>query len=339
MASLWKDCVISLGDTDYADYRLSVEGGSGYIYQGRAYRRPGETECSVRINNICADYIKNTLPTLSDQEFSNLVFPLTFFIEYRPADEAYWDDTEVSFINDWSYDAEYDAESMGMAFPITGRLDSRQWLFYTALNASTISVILTMNDDTQQTIIVPVELSNDFNDDYNDDFSRSLRSAGSGTITFDLSQYPDAKAVQIGTARYTIAGDCHKYALYYVNKYGGWDSLLIEGTDELRDTITRYTHAKEYDNRDQRNRGIVNYANEVRTIVHLNSGLMTSEESQRMDNLLTATEVYLCEIGTGAFVPVVLNNTAAQYKTFKTNGGRMINYEIDVEIAHYKERR
>lgn len=336
---IWKDKIIDMGAHESVDFCLKLEHPSGeMIYRGKAHRKPGETHIYIRVNDICADYLQNTLPTLSQAEFSELSFPLKFYVQ-RLIDGEWVSASSFEFLNDWSYDDSYDVTTMGMSFPVNGRIDARQWLTYTAYDAEEVTATLTFTDGTTSTVIIPIAISDDFNADFNNDFARSTRAAGSGTAVFDLSAWEDVASITINGKVFQIVTDCREWVLYYVNAYGGWDSLLIEGNTTEKDNLTRHSVDMEYDNRDSRNRGRRNYVNEIEKVYTLNTSWMSDGESARMHHLLNSTEVYLFNINTGEMLPVILNNTSTEYKTYKSNGGRLVNYTIEATVAQDRIRR
>ena len=338
IAPIWKDYFVTLGMRAVIPFRIRVQDQNGnIIYNGKSHIKPGETNNSIRINDICADYLTNALPALSQAEFSALSFPLNFVVETFL---EYWTIAgQVQFMNDWSYDDSYNPATMGMSFPVNGRIDSRQWLVYTAYNASTITATLTFTDGTTSQVIIPVEISADFSDDFNTDFARSARAAGSGTAVFDLSAWDNVASVTINGKTWEVVTDCREWVVYYVNAYGGWDSLLIEGNTIETDSLKRHTREMEYDNRSIQNRGTQNYVNEITKSYTLHTSWMSDAESLRMHHLLNSPEVYLFNINTGDMIPVVLNNTTTEFKTYKNNGGRMVNYTIDATLAQDRIRR
>ena len=338
IAPIWKDYFVTLGKYDVIPFRIRVQDQSGdIIYNGKSHIKPGETNNSIRINDICADYLTNALPALSQAEFSALSFPLNFVVETFL---EYWTIAgQVQFMNDWSYDDSYNPATMGMSFPVNGRIDSRQWLVYTAYNASTITATLTFTDGTTSQVIIPVEISADFSDDFNTDFARSAKAAGSGTAVFDLSAWDNVASVTINGKTWEVVTDCREWVVYYVNAYGGWDSLLIEGNTIETDSLKRHTREMEYDNRDIKNRGRQNYVNEITKSYTLHTSWMSDAESLRMHHLLNSPEVYLFNINTGDMIPVTLNNTKTEFKTYKNNGGRLVNYTIDATLAQDRIRR
>ena len=338
IAPIWKDYFVTLGMRAVIPFRIRVQDQNGnIIYNGKSHIKPGETNNSIRINDICADYLTNALPALSQAEFSALSFPLNFVVETFL---EYWTIAgQVQFMNDWSYDDSYNPATMGMSFPVNGRIDSRQWLVYTAYNASTITATLTFTDGTTSQVIIPVEISADFSDDFNTDFARSARAAGSGTAVFDLSAWDNVASVTINGKTWEVVTDCREWVVYYVNAYGGWDSLLIEGNAIETDSLKRHTREMEYDNRSIQNRGTQNYVNEITKSYTLHTSWMSDAESLRMHHLLNSPEVYLFNINTGDMIPVTLNNTKTEFKTYKNNGGRLVNYTIDATLAQERIRR
>lgn len=337
MASpIWKDIYCTLGNGDSYDYRVTTLGGE-VIYAGRAHKKPGAATVTIRINDICADYLQNVIPTLSEDEFSALDLPVTFLVQIYIGS---WSTIySIQFINDWSYDYEYDVATMGLAFPINGRIAPNQWLTYTAYLTTEVSAVVYRTDGTSFTLSIPVGPSVDFNTDFNSDFARAVSAAASGTAVFRLAGYDDISHIVIGNATYYMAEGCRRYALYYANAYGGWDSLLIEGNHAETDTLTRHTRGVEYDNRNVSNRGRRNYANEISKRLTLHTSWMTDEQSSRMHHLLNATEVYLYDMVTDEMIPVILANTMTEYKTYKGNGGRLTSYAIEVEYANTRVRR
>ena len=341
MQPIWKDYFVTLGAAGPVDYRIRLDDAAGEIvYQGRAYLRPDAADVSVRINDICADYFAGTLPALSQASFEALSLPLTYYVEYYDEVEEDWVEADtVQFLDDWSYDPSYDATTMGLAFPINGRIDSRQWITYTAVGAASVTMTIHFKDGTTASVVVPIAISADFNEDFNSDFARSARSAGSGTAVFDLSSWTDVDYVTIGLARYTVVTDCGKYALYYQNAYGGWDTFLLEGQCRRTDRLVRHEQAHEYDNRNIQNRGIANYVNEVSPVWEISTGILDDAAGEMMHHVLESTDVYLYEIDTDRMMPVVLEGDEAQWQTYKANGRQPVRYTFTARLARERVRR
>lgn len=333
---IWKDFYVNLGTADSVQFRILV--GNDVIYTGKAFKRPGKANNEIRINDICADYLEHVFPALEQTTFTGSNQPLTFVIQTLSG-TTWTTKASVQFDNNWSYDYDFNPATMGMSFPINNRVDIHQWVVFTAYNASTIVATITLANGSSFDVIIPVKISDDFNDDYNFDFSQSVRAAQTGTAVFDLSQWGDVQSLTIRNKVFKVVNSCNRYALYYVNAYGGWDSLLIEGNHSETDNLTRHTRETEYDNRNSQNRGVHNYVNEISKTMTLHTSWLSDDESSRMHHLLNSTNVFLGDIVTGQMIPVILTDTRTDYKTYKGNGGRLVNYTINVTIAQERIRR
>ena len=332
---IWKDCTVILSQDPTTRWRIRQ--GADVIFEGVAYLRPGALDNAVCINDICADYLTHAVPALSQAEFTALTFPLTFDVEVWSGG-AWSAAGSVDFLNDWSYDYQYDVERDGMAFPIDGRLDPAMWITFTAYNVADIAAVLTFEDGTTQTVTIPLEVSPDFNSSYNDDFTISARSAGSGTAVFDLSQWSGVVGVEINGIAYRVETDCHhRFALYYLNAYGGWDFLLMRGNFTEADDVDRKTFQRDYDNADIRNRGTDNYVNVLGKRYTLRTGWLSDDASSRMHHLLNSTDVYLYDIDLGQMIPVTLTSPVTEYK--RNPVVRAIDYAVEVAVAQERMRR
>lgn len=333
---IWKDKFVDLGNADSVDFRIVANSAAGdVLYSGKAHKRPGDTTIKIRINDICADYLHNELPSLTQAEFDANGSVISFYVQKHVSNisDAWITAEVVEFYNDWSYDPSHNPATMGLAAPINGKIDRRMWLFYTTQSDPIVTATIHLTNGTSFNVYIPVEITADFNFDYNDDFSIDVRAIQPGSIALDLSQWQNLDHITIGSTRYDVVDFCNEWALYYVNAYGGWDALLIEGNTIQRDNLTRYTRKMEYDNRETQNRGTQNYLNEISKVFTLHTSWLHDDESARMHHLLNSTLVYLFNINEGKFYPVVLNNNTTEYKTYKSNGGRLVNYTIEATIA------
>ena len=336
---IWKDEIVNIGVADTLLYRITLEDTGEVIYAGKAHKRPGADSNLVRINDVCADWLENVLPYLSQAEFTELNLPVTFNVLASTDGETWTSKGSFQFINDWSYDYGYDPETMGMSFPINGRVDLRMPIVWTGLNVSQVTATITFTDGTTAQVIIPVAIAPDFNNDFNNDFSIHARSAGSGTAVFFLDEWENVAQIAIGNATYVVVTECAQYALYYVNAHGGWDCFLIEGNTIESDTLKRYTREMEYDNRDIQNRGVQNYVNEIAKGFTFHTGWLQDEQAERMHHLINSTDVYMYDIANEQMIPVTIPSTSCEYKTYKNQGNKLVNYTIQVQVAQSRVRR
>lgn len=333
---IWKDLSFPLSGDKWKDYIISYKLGESMnpIYSGRAYRRPDVDAILVQVNDVCADWLQNSLPALVEG-FDRADLPVTFALYEITEAGQYILSSQWQFINDWSYDEKHDPERDGLAAPINGHLDSKQWLLWTGINVSEVEASVTLKNGVTMKVIIPIAISNDFNEDYNEDFSKSVRSAGSGTLVINPMQWGDVAKISIGNASYEIVKGCCRYALYYQNAYGGWDSFLIEGLAQESDALTRMSMERV----GAYNRQKDNYLNKIEKKITLNTSWLSDEESLRMHHLLNSTDVYLHDLDRDEIIPVIMEGSDTPYKTFKGEGGRLVSYAIEIAIAQTRYRR
>ena len=326
---IWKDYFVNLGTAESVEFVILHNGS--VVYRGKSWKRPGQSDNIVRINDICADYILES-SSLTGGGIAEFQVYIDTGMSMQLKDT-------ILFLNDWSYDYAYNPETMGLSFPVINRIDNRQWLVFTAYDANTITARIKLADGSTFDVFVPVKISDDFNNDFNYDFSQSVKSMQVGTAVFNLSRWDNIDSVIVEDKEFKVVSGCNRYALYYVNAYGGWDSLLIEGNYSEADNLVRHTRETEYDNRSIQNRGVYNYVNEIVKTMTLHTSWLSDDESSRMHHLLNSTNVYLGDLVTGQMIPVILTDTKTDYKTYKGNGGKLVNYTINVTIAQERIRR
>lgn len=144
---------------------------------------------------------------------------------------------------------------------------------------------------------------------------------------FDIRRnYSDVVAVQ----NYVYKGTNKNYALYYVNAYGGWDSLAIRGNVTQTDKIQSQTYKN-------KTNGKVKYLNTITPSWQLYTDSMN--DGSKMHHLLESTEVYLHNLETDEIIPVVITDSECVYKTYANQGNARFHYTINVEASNYKIRK
>lgn len=321
---IWKDYFVDFGDVDTVDYTIKVGGDA--IYEGTAVRRPLAETLTVRINDVCASYLVSSLPAMVNSSFTSSYISRIF--------EIYKNGTlyeTVAFLLDYSYDTT--RTTTIASSPIIPVLHKKQPLIYTQYETSSVDVILTASSGTRTTITIPTSGGGDYNNDYNDDFSHDGQP---GSVYVNVES---AVKVNVRTLEYNVVDTCDRYALYYVNAYGGWDSLLMQGRYKESDDIARKEVTLTYENREPQSRGRYNYLNEIVKTFKLRTGWLTDAQAAKMWHLLESTNVYLYDIQTGKFHSAIITNTDAPFKTFLGEGGKFFQYEIDVELSQNRVRR
>lgn len=333
MQPIWKDYTFIIDVTE-AEYRVRLNDASGaIIYNGKAYARPGESSIRIKINDVAADYIRQSLPVIG-KTFDESAFTMTFLVQYNYGG-SWLTAGSIEYAWDWSHDYTYLASRDGYSFPVKRSIDARQYLPVT-ISGSTISVTLNKADGTTQAVTLSKKSPADFEDDADEDIA-IFEQTPDGAAILDLSNYSNVVSVTISGKVFPVVS-CHNFVLYYVNEYGGWDSLLLEGRCNRTDTYYRHSAKYGYDNADMRARGEATYANEITQGWSLRTGLLTDEGAERMHHLVGSTMVYLHDLAEGTIYPIIIDDTECEYRNTRAENG-VVSYALQAHIAQEKVRR
>ena len=147
-----------------------------------------------------------------------------------------------------------------------------------------------------------------------------------------------------GQVRTTITlpgGDyCGRYALIYLNSYGGWDSFLIEGKGIEKNSYERKTYDTDIDNNYRQSKRQTNiYGNSLVREWELHTGWLSDSEARVVSSqLFSSNNVYLQDLDTMLFYPVSISNTDTTFKEFRWER-KPVSYEINVKSANKEYAR
>ena len=335
---IWNDTRVLVGSGSYADYQIRL-GNGPVIFNGRAFPLPGATSIYVTINEICADYMAHTVPNY-DGETTPLAYEKTFVVKHGGSTNTF------TFRNDWSYDKNFNPDTMGLSFPIDGRVDRRQTLLYTEKGDSEMLDILVQYGGPR-----PDFRTLDFNSDFLISEEKSTVQYFADNVTgyrvfslvLDAQDWAnEARSITIGKHTWQVV-DCAEYVLHYVNAYGGWDSLLVGGNGKATDSIKHYETGvaamnSAYNAESRRTKR--NYVNNLTRKYTFHTGVLTEEQSSRMHHLLESPLVFLQILDEETqWYPVILTGNTCEFKTYRNNGNKLMEYTIEAELAENRMRR
>ena len=194
---IWKDYYVDLSAQlvdGVAAYELRK--GADVIYSGRAVAAPDGT-CRVRVNDVLAGWLTSELPDVGTLGFT-ADDSLVAFALYAGGSKV----EDITVYRDWSYDRGWDPYTGGVSsVPVKREVDVRMPLLQSRLKSASVAVNVRGSSST-------------------------VSVSGPGVIAVPAQNAEGT--VVIGGVTYTLKETCRRYALYYVNAYGGWDQLLLE---------------------------------------------------------------------------------------------------------------
>lgn len=322
---IWITYSVNLGSEDTCRFRILLDNASGeVIFTGIAHKAPGEVDLKVRINDICATYLpREKAPIVFLAASEVFVWKRSFVVQKYTTSWVTVD--TVEFCNNWSYNLMW-SEGEGLSFPIT-KIATRQALVFSWINIPARPDIYYHRPTSSTWYLSRVNYSPN----------------GSCTISLIPEEYTtgviDGIRIDIpgvATREFQIVDSCARFALYYINPYGGWDTFLMDGNYTFSTELQRFNRTSEnlFKSID------LNYLNLMNNFVTLNTGILNDEQAAMMGELMNSTNVLLCDLDNGrSLVPVTIVDTSWEEKTFKNQGGKMFNYTIRLKLTKDLVRR
>lgn len=132
---------------------------------------------------------------------------------------------------------------------------------------------------------------------------------------------------------------CGQMALYYQGAAGGWNSFLIEGHVKRTDKLTNHNVSRRVKNTSVDFENTI-YSIDVEPSYELSTGWLSDAQAANLAaNLLQSPRIYAHDLVNDRIFPVLITDTSVQYKTYRTNSRKPINYVIKIKASQSKTRR
>lgn len=269
------------------------------FYAGRAFAYPDESNIRVNVSRVAAPYLTSYYKDV------DMVSGGTAIGSY-------------TFVRDYSYDTAMDyTQNQWLNRPVNGRVPSGVKLSAAMWGAHS-GGYMQVADEGGSLVVNQAIVK--------------------GLNTGEWISGNAGKVYTLGGERYEVVDMCRGALLKYVNAYGAVDFLFLEGVAKKTDKITRASYEKDaaamttdFETRD--------YQATMEATWNGATGWLTDAQSQRMKHLVESVEVYMVDTATGEDIPVVMKETSLEYKTFASNGRKMVNYTLQWTESQKKIRR
>ena len=320
------------------------------LYEGSAYRKPGQEKAFIYINRIVSSNINIkdiTDPSLSwvngYATFTAVVkeaTPETTASEATPSERIVVGPSDPTysktyrFVYNWDYESGAYTASENINYPVTAEVspnDSIPISYWVGDTIPQISAKYHFPDDTNSTVELDQTgaITNDIN-----------------TISIQASTYKaalissDSVDIMVGdeiinTYRTT---SCNRYTLYYYNKRGGVDVMPLNGGLTKSEDFDRTIFNVEYENSSNSNiaKKVIN--NNITTKYTATTKFMTDEQAARFaKHFLSSPAVMMHDNVDNETYSVILDEKSAEYKTFRNNGNHFVQYTFNFSLTHTKK--
>ena len=132
---------------------------------------------------------------------------------------------------------------------------------------------------------------------------------------------------------------CGQGAIYYLNRQGAWDYLLIEGNISETKSFDRTTYSTDYNNSVDYTTSKKTIKTEIATDWELTTGWLNDKQSDILvNNLLCTPQAYLQVFDKNDIIPVLITNSESKVKKFR-NGKKLNQYTITCENSRTQSIR
>ena len=328
------------GDTYFRILDHSVntdpsEETTGVIYDGLVLDGFG----IQNLNEILSQYVNPTPIVFSTSVQQDNGSHSTFYIYYTQDDWSTWTYDTVIITYDWSYE---NVSRSVLSDPIINLVDNRQFFLYT-IKPGSPDIINTITMKIGDITVFTQQISGYTYYNFVADMN-SQTYPGEFTYAYSYDFFVDrtvpiegVNKITIGPSLYYVTNTCYKYCLYYLNQYGGWDSLLFRGRELQTDDLSRLSYKKNYvaQSTDFHK---VDYLTTLQERWSLNTSFLDNIESSKMINLMASNKIYIHDLDTGHISPVNITNSNCEHKTYANQGRKMATYTIEVSASQPKYR-
>lgn len=328
------------GDTYFRilDHSVSTDPSAettGVIYDGLILDGFG----IQNLNEILSQYVNPTPISFISQLQPDNASHSTFYIYYTQNDWLSWTNDTVIITYDWSYS---NTSRAVLSDPIINLVDNRQFFVYTIKSGSPdASTTITMkigNIVVSTFTISGYTYYNFVHNMYEAAYPGEFSYAYSYDFFVDRTVPIDGvNKITIGPSTYYVTNTCYRYCIYYLNQYGGWDSLLFRGRELKTDDLSRLSYKKNYvaGSTDFHK---VDYLTTIQERWSLNTSFLDDIESSKMINLMASNKIFIHDLEEGYIAPVNITNSNCEHKNYKNQGRQMATYNIEVSASQPKYR-
>lgn len=303
------------------------------LYEGSAYRKPGQEKAFIYINRIVSSNINIKDIAGPSLSWVNGYATFTAVVKEVALNNTVYR-TTYRFVYNWDYESSAYTSTENINYPVTAEVSSNDMIpisYWVGDTVPQISAKYHFPDGTESTVNLDQTgvITNDIN-----------------TINIQASTY---KAALISSDSVDIIVDsniintyhttsCNRYTLYYYNKRGGVDVMPLNGGLTKSEDFNRTVFNVEYENSSKSNiaKKVIN--NNITTKYTATTRFMTDEQAARFaKHFLSSPAVMMHDNVDDETYSVILDEKSAEYKTFRNNGNHFVQYTFNFSLTHTKK--
>ena len=330
---IYQDKKHTFASSDSLVHYTITDANDNLLYEGSAYRKPGQEKAFIYINRIVSSNIN--IKDISDPSLSwvNGYATFTAVVKEVALNNTVYR-TTYRFVYNWDYESGAYTSTVNINFPVTTEVspnDSIPISYWVGDTVPQISAKYHFPDGTNSTVNLDQTgvITNDIN-------TINVQSSINRTALVSSDSVDIMVGDEIINTYHT--NSCNHYTLYYYNKRGGVDVMPLNGGLTKAEDFDRTVFNIEYENSSTSNiaKKVIN--NNITTKYTATTRFMTDEQAARFArHFLSSPAVMLHDNVDDETYSVILDENSAEYKTFKSNGRQFNQYTFSFSLTHTKK--
>ena len=330
---IYQDKKHTFASSDSLVHYTITDANDNLLYEGSAYRKPGQEKAFIYINRIVSSNIN--IKDISDPSLSwvNGYATFTAVVKEVALNNTVYR-TTYRFVYNWDYESGAYTATVNINFPVTTEVspnDSIPISYWVDDTVPQISAKYHFPDGTNSTVNLDQTgvITNDIN-------TINIQSSINRTALVSSDSVDIMVGDEIINTYHTTS--CNRYTLYYYNKRGGVDVMPLNGGLTKAEDFDRTVFNIEYENSSKSNiaKKVIN--NNITTKYTATTRFMTDDQAARFaKHFLSSPAVMLHDNVDDETYSVILDENSAEYKTFKSNGRQFNQYTFSFSLTHTKK--
>ena len=330
---IYQDKKHTFASSDSLVHYTITDANDNLLYEGSAYRKPGQEKAFIYINRIVSSNINIRDIVGPSLSWVNGYATFTAVVKEVAINNTVYR-TTYRFVYNWDYESGAYTTSENINFPVVTEISPNDTIpisYWVDDAAPHISAKYHFPDGTESTTNLDYTgvITNDIN-------TINIQSSINRTALVSSDSVDIMVGDEIINTYHT--NSCNRYTLYYYNKRGGVDVLPLNGGLTKSDDFDRTVFNVEYENSSKSNiaKKVIN--NNITTKYTATTRFMTDEQAARfVKHFLSSPAVMMHDNVDNETYSVILDENSAEYKTFKSNGRQFNQYTFTFSLTHTKK--
>ena len=330
---IYQDIKHTFASSDSLVHYTITDANDNLLYEGSAYRKPGQEKAFIYINRIVSSNIN--IKDISGPSLSwvNGYATFTAVVKEVALNNTVYR-TTYRFVYNWDYESGAYTLTVNINYPVVTEVSPNDMIpisYWVGDTVPQISAKYHFPDGTESTTNLDYTgvITNDIN-------TINIQSSINRTALVSSDSVDIMVGENIINTYHTTS--CNRYTLYYYNKRGGVDVMPLNGGLTKAEDFDKTVFNIEYENSSNSNIAKKVLNNNITTKYTATTRFMTDEQAARFaKHFLSSPAVMLHDNVDDETYSVILDENSVEYKTFKSNGRQFNQYTFNFSLTHTKK--